>query len=380
MWFTRSSGAARLFRTAFSSRRGARGPAVLTAIRFLCRCRASCAGAWSAPHRHIDRCHLRGERFQSKLRLPGRSLLPSSTLERYARSDPRGPSTGSLACFLKAGSRDPPDLGADFPDAFRSLRPGRKAGFPLLGLSKDRPSIVRIVESALPEAIRPHRCVRLPPSRWEGQFPSGVPPSWFPTTSTVCSSATSQPFCRPLPILGFTSFPPVAKQDSPPCACCPSKLSLRRQLRSPGRIPALRGLASPDRSEDRPVHRAPCPLALSLSPDARGTPPRFPAAKALHRSGREPGPRGLAPSSGPLRDRPFPTARTRCSPGLGWLVRTQAPGVALPRARDGPRYGFGRRRDPTFERPTSRQRTLRRASLRSRTPAAKCLARTCSDP
>jgi hypothetical protein len=32
-------------------------------------------------------------------------------------------------------------------DAFRSLQPGFQAGFPLLGLSKDRPSIVSITES-----------------------------------------------------------------------------------------------------------------------------------------------------------------------------------------------------------------------------------------
>jgi hypothetical protein len=33
---------------------------------------------------HIDRYHLRGEEFRSKLRLPGRSLLPSSAFEHVA--------------------------------------------------------------------------------------------------------------------------------------------------------------------------------------------------------------------------------------------------------------------------------------------------------
>ena len=91
---------------------------------------------------HIDRCHLRGEELRSKSRLPGRSLLPSSALKRVAALRPSRTFDRSARLYLHTGSRDPPDLGADFPDAFRSLRPGRKAGFPLLGLSKDRPSIV----------------------------------------------------------------------------------------------------------------------------------------------------------------------------------------------------------------------------------------------
>jgi len=72
-------------------------------------------------------------------------------------------------------------------------------------------------------------------------IPIRVPPSWFLTTSADYSSSTSRPYCRSLPILGFTSFPSVAKQNFPWCACCPSKLSLRRQLRIPKRIPVSVG-------------------------------------------------------------------------------------------------------------------------------------------
>jgi hypothetical protein len=68
------------------------------------------------------------------------------------------------------------------------------------------------------------------------QLPIRVPPSWFLTTSAVCSSSTLQPYCRLLPILGFSAFPPVAKQDSPRCTFCPSKLSLRRQRRVAERV------------------------------------------------------------------------------------------------------------------------------------------------
>jgi hypothetical protein len=53
----------------------------------------------------------------------------------------------SACLHFRSGSPDPPDLGADYPDAYRSLRPGCKAGFPLVGLSKDRPSIVQASES-----------------------------------------------------------------------------------------------------------------------------------------------------------------------------------------------------------------------------------------
>jgi len=197
---------------------------------------------------HIGRCHLRGEELRSKSRLPGRSLLPSSALERVAALRPSRTFDRSARQNLRTDSRDPPDLGANYPDAFRSLRPGRKAGFPLVGLSKERPSIVSITESDSRKRLSsasPRGSARIAagpsPSGWERQFPSSVPPSWFRTTLTAYSSVTTRPCCMPLPILGFTAFPPVAKQDSPPCTCCPSKPSLRRQLRTLERIPASVG-------------------------------------------------------------------------------------------------------------------------------------------
>jgi len=140
-------------------------------------------------------------------------------------------------------------------------------------------------------------------------IPIRVPPTWFLTTSTDYSSSTSRPYCRPLPILGFTSFPPVAKQNFPRCTCCPSKLSLRRQRRTPERIPASVG----------PRHRS-GRFRPSRSPR---TLPSHPFSSVILR-GREPAtsfqrkprPQGLAPSSGPLHVRPFPAARARCSLGL----------------------------------------------------------------
>jgi hypothetical protein len=94
-------------------------------------------------------------------------------------------------------------------------------GFPLLGLSKDRPSI--------DESRRVHSRTLSRPSE-KAATPSPVPPAWFLTTSTVCSSPTVQACFILLPILGFAAFRPVAKPVSPQAPSCPSKRSPRRQL------------------------------------------------------------------------------------------------------------------------------------------------------
>jgi len=191
------------------------------------------AGAWSAPRHHICRTTSAGERFRSKLRLPGRSLLPSATLEHVAALRPSRTFDRSAHRYFRMDVRDPPDLGADFPDAHQSLRPGRQAGFPLLGLSKDRPSIVQAVKSdSRRPRLRVSAALRLP-SRWGCRSPSACRPRGFSPPRRF-SFMTLRPYFGSLPILGFTAFPPVAKQDSPRCTCRPSKLSLRRQRRAPG--------------------------------------------------------------------------------------------------------------------------------------------------
>jgi hypothetical protein len=220
---------------------------------------------------------------------------PLLDLRWVEHRDPRGPYDRG-APHAKACARNPPDLDADFPVASRSMRSDLLVELPLLGLSKDRPSIVPIEESdsrrrAAPRAgfdagvARPG--LRAPPFdggaapgasfEMRTPVPIRVPPAWFFTTSTVWSSSTTRPYCRPLPILGFTAFPPVAKQDFPLCTCCPSKPSLRRQRRLPERILAavgsrhrldrLRPLRSPRTLPSRP-------FSLTLIP------PRFPAASS----------------------------------------------------------------------------------------------------
>jgi len=172
--------------------------------------------------------------------------------------------------------RDPPDLGADFPDAFRSLRPdhpfSRTApGFLSWGCPKIRPSIVRSRRIRFPEGALRLRRARASRRRVAGSsfvmgmpVPIRVPPSWFLTTSTDSSSPTLRPFsgrCRSWGSLRFL---------------------LSRNRISRGAPAALRSFPSADSDggrrtnpvhrgarvtaatvSGRRVHREPCPLALS---------------------------------------------------------------------------------------------------------------------
>ena len=207
-------------------------------------------------------------------------LRPSRTLDRSAPPH---------ECKVV---RDPPDLGA-IADASRSLRPDTarpktvEAGFPLMGLSKDRPSIVQAAESApsfrRSRSTMPHtpspvtRRLELPGAR--EPTPARDPSPWFLTTSTVSSSTTLRPYFRTLPILGFIAFPSVAKRNFPRCSFCPSKPSLRRQRRVSGCRPLRiesRHPVGPRHHHDRcrPIrHREPCPHTLSPSSLRAGSRP-----------------------------------------------------------------------------------------------------------
>jgi hypothetical protein len=88
-----------------------------------------------------------------------------------------------------------------------------------------------------------------------------------------------------------------------------------------------RGLASPP----RPFPASAFTANLAFSPFlSRLESVAVPATSSL----RELGPQGLAPSSGPLRVRPFPSVHTRCSPGLVRLARPGDLPMLSPRERE----------------------------------------------
>jgi hypothetical protein len=248
MWFAWSSGSYGPVGPHPSSRRGAAGPAVETAILLLPMPRFS---RWSVVPRHAPTptgATCGGRKFRSKSRLPGRSLLPSWPSGASPRLGPRGPSTGPLACTWSTGSRDPPDLGADFPDAFRSLRPGRKAGFPLLGLSKDRPSIVSIVESAFPGTLSTRIAAGL-----RAPFGMGRPIPIL-RAALVVSHHLGGLLLRDLAALlhaaadhGVHDVSPCRETGFPVVRLLPFEAFPPPTATVPGRIPVFRGLASPCR-------------------------------------------------------------------------------------------------------------------------------------
>ena len=130
------------------------------------------------------------------------------------------PTTG-LRVLRKQDRANPPDLDAGSPVTSRVTTARRShAGHPLLGLSKDRPSIVPCRRVRRPVTVLPR-----PPSEPDCH-PARVPPSWFLTTSAVCSSSTVQVCPAPDPgvhhvspgretripaalVLPFEAFPPL---------------------------------------------------------------------------------------------------------------------------------------------------------------------------
>lgn len=139
-----------------------------------------------------------------------------------------------------------------FPSRPDPCGPAFQAGLPLLGLSKDRPSIESRRRVRRP-GLRLRRSLR---GTTAGR--SRVPPSWFRTTSAAFSSPTVQVCCALLPILGFIVFLPVAKRASPRC------------------VPALRSFPSADSGDSgsrrnrglasRTTHLWACPSPLALPP------------------------------------------------------------------------------------------------------------------
>jgi hypothetical protein len=154
---------------------------------------------------------------------------------------------------VKMCARAPRDLGAVFPDGcpVRAARHRCRASSP--GVVQRTP-LHR--EGRGVHSRRRHRCPRLRDAATSRIL---VPPSWFLTTSTACSSSTVRACCIPLPILGFTAFPPrrptsgfpdAARRAFPAMLSCPPK---------PSSPPAARARVTARTVADACVHRAPLP-------------------------------------------------------------------------------------------------------------------------
>jgi hypothetical protein len=186
------------------------------------------------------------------------SPLPSSAFRAPPfgmHGSPRGPYDQG-APHANACARDPPDLDADFPVASRSMRPSLSAGLPLLGLSKDRPS------------IGSRRRVRRPGSA-SPRLPSGNDGRSLPRSALVVSHhlgglllSDGAGLLRPAPDPGVHRVSSRRETGLLTVRSCPSKLSLRRQRR-PRLSPEPRA-----RVTDRPFLDASFTARLAPSPFA----------------------------------------------------------------------------------------------------------------
>jgi len=319
-------------------------------------------GAWSAPRLHIVRCHLRGEELRSKSWLPGRSLLPSSTLEHVSVIRSSRTFDRSAHQYFRSGSRDPPDLGANNPTRSGPCDPAAKPGFLSWGCPKIAPPSYRS-RNPTPGDVLPgvaagpcsaHRFL----GRWRGArrlLRDGNANSHLRAAHVVFHHLDGlflldlATVCRSLPILGFTAFPPVAKQDSPLCTCCPSKPSLRRQRRPPRRISVTVGSRHrldrfrPPRSPRTFPSR---PFSLSAIPQ------RLPATSSSSRA-------RTSRSCSIVGSVACPAVADRTHPVLPWACPTRPPtrpSDAFPRER-----GQAARKGHTNKLSALRQRPLRRA-------------------
>jgi hypothetical protein len=219
-------------------------------------------------------------------------------------------------------------FGAVFPDTFQSVGPaGCPTELPLLGLSKDRPSVVLTTPKSTPG--RPLRdCLRNEPARARSRSVLVVS-----TTSTACSFDAMRVYCNALPTLGFTPFQhrcrksPCVTGTSSECLPCPPKPSLRPKLPPPPPL-SHANVRSWLRGRQQRHQRVATLFTATLAPSPFPFPPptrRYSCLRVRVQFGSV-GPRGFPPRTGPLRNRRLPADHARCSPGL---ARTPSP--ALPR-------------------------------------------------
>jgi len=224
----------------------------------------------------------------------------ASAVYGFHRSPPRPSPFGGVLEVPTTGQRvlrkqdraNPPDLDAGFPVTSRVSTVRRTtAELPLLGLSKDRPSIVLNRRVRCPVSALPHS-----PSE-VGCRPPRVPSSWFRTTSTGSPLRPRRfvaPCCRSWGSPRFSS----------PCGECPRGAVLPFEAFPPPT--ATNQVSLLVRGRDVTVGPSlilPTPPCLAFSPFLsvwwEDGFPSYRTGSPLRHS--EPGPQGLAPSSGPLR-------------------------------------------------------------------------------
>jgi len=142
MWFTWSSGAGRPFGAFLSEILFPRTTGMGTCCRSSDRRRPMFAlSRWHMvramlPHRAVFPA---GERSRSKSRLPGRSLLPSTTLSAFPQLGPRGPSTGPRIKTFVSMCATLLTLAPTFPTLPGPCDPAAKPGFLSWGCPKIAP-------------------------------------------------------------------------------------------------------------------------------------------------------------------------------------------------------------------------------------------------
>ena len=222
------------------------------------------------PHR---RDASRGGKTRSKSWLVGFHHRPPRPWT-LSRPGPRGTLDRSAIHNFHRESRDPPDLRAGFPVTSRSLRPDAgEHRVSSLGVVQRSPFHRRKPKSPLPDACASFgegchtlsRSARVVSHHLDGLLLSDRAGLFHPAADprVRCVSTGRETGFPASAILPFEAFPP--------------------------------------------------PTARPVSP------PHFPSRPFLS-AFAEPGPQGLAPSSGPLCEAPFPARRTRCSHGLGWFI------------------------------------------------------------
>lgn len=216
---------------------------------------------------------LRGGYHTGRVLHGGRTLVDSAALcfaaplldlrprsQSCVRRDPRGPYNQGAKRLKNKPSLDPLDLDAGSPVTSRSIRFGHTTELPLMGFSKDRPSIVPsrgVRRPGLAFPLRPSEVSCRPPR---------VPSTWFCTTPTDSPPRPRRfvsPCCRSWGSPRFSS----SRNEDPRGVFLPFEVFPPLTAFAPALVRGVSPLltiSSIDCHDERERHRSSCPPALSL--------------------------------------------------------------------------------------------------------------------